>query len=77
MDEPTQGIDVGAKNEIYQIISELSGQGTSIIMVSSEMQENISLCDRLITLYEGKVTGEIYHNEFSEEHIMAYMSNAY
>lgn len=76
LDEPTQGIDVGAKNEIYQIISDLSEKGTSIIMVSSEMQENISLCDRVITLYEGEVTGEIYHKDFSEEHIMTYMSKS-
>lgn len=76
LDEPTQGIDVGAKNEIYQIIDDLSEQGTSIIMVSSEMQENLSLCDRMITLYEGEVTGELYHKEFSEERVMSYMSQA-
>ncbi|MDD3339662.1 MAG: sugar ABC transporter ATP-binding protein [Lachnospiraceae bacterium] len=76
LDEPTQGIDVGAKNEIYDIISELSKEGTSIIMVSSEMQENINLCDRIITLYEGSVTGEIMHKEFSEEGLMSYMSQA-
>lgn len=76
LDEPTQGIDVGAKNEIYQIISDLSEQGTSIIMVSSEMQENLSLCDRLITLYEGEVTGEIHHRDFTEERVMSYMSQA-
>ena len=45
-------------------------------MVSSEMQENLSLCDRLITLYEGEVTGEICHKEFTEERVMSYMSQA-
>lgn len=74
LDEPTQGIDVGAKDEIYGIINDLSKNGTSIIMVSSEMQENLSLCDRVITLYEGRVTGEIRRSELSEERMMAGMS---
>ena len=76
LDEPTQGIDVGAKNEIYEIINELSKKGTSIVMVSSEMQENLSLCDRVITMYEGKQTGEIYHSELTEETVMSYISRA-
>ena len=76
LDEPTQGIDVGAKNEIYEIINELSKKGTSIVMVSSEMQENLSLCDRVITMYEGKQTGEIYHSELPEENVMSYISRA-
>lgn len=76
LDEPTQGIDVGAKNEIYEIINELSRKGTSIIMVSSEMQENLSLCDRVITMYEGKQTGELYHKELTEESVMSYISRA-
>ena len=64
------------KIEIYQIINELAEEGTSIIMVSSEMQENLSLCDRVITLYEGRVTGELRHEELSEESMMQYMSQA-
>jgi ABC-type sugar transport system ATPase subunit len=76
LDEPTQGIDVGAKNEIYEIIDNLVCQGHSIIMVSSEMQETLSLCDRVITMYEGKITGELMHNELSEELLMQHMSNA-
>lgn len=76
LDEPTQGIDIGAKNEIYEIINQLSQEGTSIIMVSSEMQENLSLCDRVITLYEGRVTGELLHSELTEESMMSYMSKA-
>jgi ABC-type sugar transport system ATPase subunit len=74
LDEPTQGIDVGAKNEIYHIIDQLVANGTSVIMVSSEMQENLILCDRIITLYEGHITGEFYHKDFTEEKIMAAMS---
>ncbi len=74
LDEPTQGIDVGAKNEIYDIIDKLSQSGTSIIMVSSEMQENLVLCDRVITMYEGRITGEITHDDITEEKMMTYMS---
>lgn len=76
LDEPTQGIDVGAKNEIYEIIDKLSRSGTSIIMVSSEMQENLALCDRVITLYEGRKTGELFHGELTEERVMTNMSKA-
>ena len=72
--EPTQGIDVGAKNEIYEIIDELAASGVSVVMVSSEMQENISLCDRIVVLYEGKITGTIRHEQANEKSVMALMS---
>ena len=74
LDEPTQGIDVGAKNEIYEIIDQLAASGVSVVMVSSEMQENISLCDRIVVLYEGRVTGELMHDEATEQSVMTYMS---
>lgn len=74
LDEPTQGIDVGTKTEIYKIIDNLSKDGLSIIMVSSEMPENISLCDRIIVMYEGRVTGEVLHDEANEDIIMTYAS---
>lgn len=74
LDEPTQGIDIGAKNEIYNIIEELAANGVSVIVVSSEMQETIGLCDRVIVMYEGKITGEIMHEEISQERLMTYMS---
>lgn len=74
LDEPTQGIDVGTKTEIYKIIDSLAKMGLSIVMVSSEMVENISLCDRIIVMYEGRVTGEILHQEASEDRIMTYAS---
>ena len=74
LDEPTQGIDVGAKNEIYEIIDELAASGVSVVMVSSEMQENISLCDRIVVLYEGRITGTIRHSEANEKSVMALMS---
>lgn len=74
LDEPTQGIDIGAKNEIYRIIEELAEQGVSIIVVSSEMQETMSLCDRVLVMYEGRITGELTHRELSQERLMRCMS---
>lgn len=74
LDEPTQGIDVGAKNEIYEIIDQLAASGVSVVMVSSEMQENISLCDRIVVLYEGKITGTIRHAQADDKSVMALMS---
>ncbi len=74
LDEPTQGIDIGAKTEIYDIIHELSENGMSVIVVSSEMQEIMSLCDRVIVMYEGKVSGELIHSDFEEEKLMTFMS---
>lgn len=74
LDEPTQGIDIGAKNEIYAIIEELAQQGVSVVVVSSEMQETIGLCDRVLVMYEGRLTGELMHDELSQETLMTYMS---
>lgn len=74
LDEPTQGIDIGAKNEIYNIIEELAQNGVSVIVVSSEMQETIGLCDRVLVMYEGRITGELTHEEVSQEALMTYMS---
>ncbi len=74
LDEPTQGIDIGAKNEIYSIIEELAQQGVSVVVVSSEMQETIGLCDRVLVMYEGRLTGELMHEEISQEALMTYMS---
>lgn len=70
LDEPTRGIDVGAKFEIYTIIMELAAQGKAILMVSSEMSEIIGICDRTIVMHEGKITGELSRNEMSQESIM-------
>jgi ABC-type sugar transport system ATPase subunit len=74
LDEPTQGIDIGAKNEIYSIIEELAANGVSVVVVSSEMQETIGLCDRVLVMYEGRITGELSHAEISQEVLMTYMS---
>jgi ABC-type sugar transport system ATPase subunit len=70
LDEPTRGIDVGAKNEIYKLINELCAEGVSIIVISSEMPELIGICDRVIVMSEGKITGELEKDEITEEAIM-------
>ena len=69
-DEPTRGIDVKAKQEIYDLIRELSENGKSIIMISSEMEEVIGLSDRVIVLHEGRMAGELSRNELSQEAIL-------
>lgn len=76
IDEPTRGIDVGAKYEIYQIMNQLTEQGISIIMISSEMEELLGMADRIIVLHEGAMTGVLDHPAaFSQEKVMAYASN--
>lgn len=73
MDEPTRGIDIGAKHEIYEIMENLAQQGKSIIMISSEMPELIGMSDRIYVMSEGKLTGEITdRNEMTQEKIMSY-----
>lgn len=69
-DEPTRGIDVGAKNEIYHLMNELVEEGKSIIMISSEMTEILRMSDRVIVMCEGKKTGEIDISEATQEKIM-------
>jgi ribose transport system ATP-binding protein len=70
LDEPTRGIDVGAKAEIYKLINDLSSKGICIIMVSSEMTELMGMCDRILVMHEGTVNGELERSRFSEEQIM-------
>lgn len=69
-DEPTRGIDVGAKSEIYHLMNELVAQGKSIIMISSELTEILRMSDRIITMCEGRKTGELSIEEASQEKIM-------
>ncbi|WP_449267220.1 sugar ABC transporter ATP-binding protein [Gordoniibacillus kamchatkensis] len=71
LDEPTRGIDVGAKAEIYQLIHRLAEQGKSIIMVSSELPELIGNCDRIVTVCEGRVTGEFMRAEATPEKLLS------
>lgn len=69
-DEPTRGIDVGAKQEIYKLIARLADEGKAIIMISSEMEELIGLSDRIMVLHEGKIAGELKKEEFSQARIL-------
>ena len=69
-DEPTRGIDVGAKAEVYAILRDIASKGIGIIMVSSELPELLSLCDRILVMHEGRLTGEIKREEATEELIM-------
>ncbi len=71
LDEPTRGIDVGAKVEIYKLINELVGKGKTIIMISSEMPELLGMCDHIIVMHEGRKMGELSREEASQEKIMA------
>lgn len=72
LDEPTRGVDVGAKAEIYNIIHQLAERGYSILVISSEMVEVINLCHRIYVMSEGRITKELQHDEISEENIMRY-----
>ena len=70
LDEPTRGIDVGAKYEIYLLMDRLVQEGVSIIMISSEMPELMGVADRILVMHEGDITGELQVGEFSEENVM-------
>ncbi|OYD06756.1 multiple monosaccharide ABC transporter ATP-binding protein [Paludifilum halophilum] len=75
LDEPTRGIDVGAKYEIYSIINELAQDGKGILVISSELPEILGICDRIYVMSEGKITGELNREEATQETIMEYMTN--
>ena len=70
LDEPTRGVDVGAKSEIYRIINELAAQGVAIIVISSELPEVVGICDRVVVMREGIITGECSGSEINQEKIM-------
>ena len=72
VDEPTRGIDVGAKAEIHTLLSELAGMGKAIIVISSEMPEIMGVSDRIVVMHEGHVSGTLKRSEFSQELIMKY-----
>ena len=69
-DEPTRGIDVGAKREIYLLMNRLVEQGKSILMISSEMEELLGMSDRIVVLHEGVVAGELQKDEFSQDRVL-------
>ena len=70
MDEPTKGVDVGAKNEIQNLIFQRAEQGMSFVVISSELEEIMSLCDRIIVIYEGRLVDEVLKADFSKENLM-------
>ena len=70
LDEPTRGIDVNAKTQIYKIIRNLADNEISIILISSEMEEIIGMCDRVYVMREGEIMGELSEDQISEENIM-------
>ena len=70
LDEPTKGIDVGSKSEIYQIICDLAKQGIGIIFISSELPEILGLCDRIVVMCQGRITGELSRNEASDHKVL-------
>ena len=70
IDEPTRGIDVGAKKEIYELLNELKAQGKAIIMISSDLPEVLGISDRIMVMSEGKISGELSRSEASQESIM-------
>lgn len=75
LDEPTRGIDVGSKSEIYTIMNDLAKRGVSIIMVSSELPEILNMSDRVIVMRSGRISGELSKEEATQERIMQYAVN--
>jgi len=71
LDEPTRGIDVGAKQEIYALINKLASQGLALVLVSSELPEVLGMSDRVLVLHEGRITGEFQRTEATPETVMA------
>jgi putative multiple sugar transport system ATP-binding protein len=74
LDEPTRGIDVGAKYEIYTIINRLAAQGKAVLVISSELPELLGICDRIYTLAEGRITAEVPIAEATPERLMQHMT---
>jgi len=76
LDEPTRGVDVGAKSEIYKIINDLASQGVAILVISSELPEVIGICDRVVVMREGVITGECQGEDVNQETIMTLATHA-
>ena len=71
LDEPTRGVDVGAKKEIYQLINKFKGEGMSIILVSSEMPEVLGMSDRILVMHEGRIRAEFSRTNATQEKLLA------
>jgi ABC-type sugar transport system ATPase subunit len=75
LDEPTRGVDVGARQEIYHIIQELAAEGKAIVIVSSDLPEILGICQRVIIMHEGRITGTLQSSEMTEAKIMYYATD--
>src|SRR5690606_15969180 len=70
-DEPTRGIDIGAKSEIYRLMRGLADNGVAVLMISSDMEEVIGVSDRVAVMHEGRISGVLERDQFSEENILS------
>ena len=71
LDEPTRGIDIGAKSEIYQLVHRLADRGAGVIVISSELEEVVGICDRVLVMRHGAITGEFRRGGFDREKMLA------
>jgi ribose transport system ATP-binding protein len=76
LDEPTRGVDVGARAEIYAIIDQLAAAGAAVWMISSDMEEVLGMSDRIVVLHEGRLAGQLRRDEFNEEAVMRLATGA-
>ena len=74
-DEPTRGIDVGAKSEIYKLLNDLAAEGKAIIMISSELPEILRMSHRIVVMCEGRIAGELLQSEATQERIMEFATS--
>ena len=70
LDEPTRGIDIGSKQEIYKLMEDMAASGVAVMFVSSEMEEVLGMADRALVMHEGAITGELSREQLTEEAIM-------
>ena len=70
LDEPTRGVDVGAKSEIYRLMDDLAKEGKAILLISSELEEVLSMADRVLVMREGRISGEFSRGEATQENVM-------
>jgi ribose transport system ATP-binding protein len=70
LDEPTRGVDIGAKREIYELMNQLVQEGVAILMISSELSEVLGMSDRVLVMHEGRITGEFLRENATQENIM-------
>ena len=74
VDEPTRGVDVGAKAEIHHLLDELASQGLALLVISSELPEVMNLSRRILVMRQGQIAGEVQHDDFSQPHLLRLMA---